>query len=142
MDPENAFPFRVLGFSSTQIRQQTLASFFQQHTQTFKVNYLWQISYKKNSCNALEAHVTPSFRRIVIHAQLDACKQPYSHSLFPLCHFLIHQYLQFLWANVRLLGHPSLFCYAEEIGSLQVNLTTVTETTRQCTLKHWSLSYS
>ncbi len=77
--------------------------------------------------------------RIVIHAQLDAWKEPYSHFLFPLCHFLSHQYLQFLWVHVRLLGHPSLFCYAEEIGSLQVILTTVTQTTS--TLKHWNLGY-
>jgi hypothetical protein len=74
MDPENAFPFRVLRFNGTQIRQQTSGFFFpiaysEDQEKLIMANFLQQTNpvmhWKLVSHRPLD--------RIVIDAQLDAC---------------------------------------------------------------------
>jgi hypothetical protein len=62
-----------------------------------KGNSLWQTSYNKQilQCTESSCHTLP-LDHSVIHAQIDAFKEPYSHSLFRLCHFRSHEYLH-LW---------------------------------------------
>ncbi len=102
---------------------------------------LWQTSYNKQILQCTES----SCHTFLQTTQLSMPKLTHIKSFIHIPSLdcaIFYVTRIYIYANVRLLGHPSLFCNAQEVDSQQVILTTVTETTSYCTLKHWSLAYS
>ncbi len=105
-----------------------LASFFHSILRS-QGNSLWQTSYDKQILQCTES----SCHTFLQTTQLSMPKLTHIKSFIHIPAFdcaIFYVTSIYIYGHVRLLGHPSQFCNAQELRSLQVILTTVTETTR------------